>query len=340
MTHLLQSSYWKEVKKNLGNKVYDFNGGWFQTTKLPFLNKYVGYVPRIDLHAGLNYESLYAEAKKANCIFVSIEPMNVQENYRLDQPVDNIMFAKGVPVQMQHNVILDLSQSEEELLSKMKQKHRYNIKLAEKNGVKVEISDSKESLDTFLALHEETVQRQKYNDRSSSYIKTVWETLNKPSAFSLQPSNNEQLAISNEQSSSKDQVTSDKSIEEQANELTSQQSNKLETKVAIAYYENEPISAWMLIGHNEILYYPYGGSSDKHRNVMATYLLVWEIIKWAKANGYKYFDLMGVLEDKSDGYSRFKTGFGGSEIKYMDTIDMVIDPLLYKVFKTLSFLRK
>ena len=39
-------------------------------------------------------------------------------------------------MQPEHNWVLDISKPEEEILSGMKQKGRYNIKIAEKNGMK------------------------------------------------------------------------------------------------------------------------------------------------------------------------------------------------------------
>jgi len=199
---------------------------------------------------------------------------------------------------------MDLTKREEELLSAMKQKHRYNIKIAKKNNVEVKIDNSKESINTFVKLHEETVTRQEYNDRDSNYIKKVWEVLNEIQV--LDPGFETHIP---------------------------------ETFIATAYFEGKPLGSWFLIGFGDTLYYPYGGSSEEHKNVMANYLLVWEVIKFGQHKGYKKLDLMGVLPDKSDGYSRFKVGFGGQEIEYADTIDLVIDPLIYKVVKSLSFLR-
>lgn len=73
-------------------------------------------------------------------------------------------------------------------------------------------------------------------------------------------------------------------------------------KIAIAYYEGKPLTAWMLFLGEKVIYYPYGGSSDEHRNVMSTYGLVWQIIQWGRENGYEYLDLWGLSTNakKSD----------------------------------------
>lgn len=67
-----------------------------------------------------------------------------------------------------------------------------------------------------------------------------------------------------------------------------------ETKIYIAYYEKEPISAIMPIIYGNKMWYLYGASSNKHRNLMSTYLLQWEMIKLAIKNNCKVYDFRGV----------------------------------------------
>ena len=69
-------------------------------------------------------------AKKENIIFLRIEPKERIDNCKL-KIVDSIA------IQVSKTIILDLSLSEDDLLKKMHQKTRYNIRLAEKKGVKI-----------------------------------------------------------------------------------------------------------------------------------------------------------------------------------------------------------
>lgn len=71
-----------------------------------------------------------------------------------------------------------------------------------------------------------------------------------------------------------------------------------QTKIYIAYYENEPISAIMPIIYGRKMWYLYGASSNKHRNLMSTYLLQWEMIKLAIKNNCKVYDFRGVSVEK------------------------------------------
>lgn len=58
--------------------------------------------------------------------------------------------------------VLDLQQSEEELLKNMRKSTRYEVRRIEKMGIKVCMGNRIEDLDIFWALHEETVKRQKF----------------------------------------------------------------------------------------------------------------------------------------------------------------------------------
>lgn len=56
--------------------------------------------------------------------------------------------------------ILDITQSQEDILKNMKKSMRYEIRRIEKSGIKVQQGRSDEDLDIFWKLHEETVKRQ------------------------------------------------------------------------------------------------------------------------------------------------------------------------------------
>ncbi|MBU1180340.1 peptidoglycan bridge formation glycyltransferase FemA/FemB family protein [Patescibacteria group bacterium] len=108
-------------------------------------------------------------------------------------------------------------------------------------------------------------------------------------------------------------------------------------EIFIAYYNDEPIAGAMVNFYKDTATYLHGGSSDKHKEVMAPYLLHWEIIKTAKARGIKYYDWWGVDEEKWPGITKFKQGFSGKEICAPGTFDLPIDKFLYFWYK---FIRK
>ena len=108
-------------------------------------------------------------------------------------------------------------------------------------------------------------------------------------------------------------------------------------KIYIAYFENEPISAIMPILYGNKMWYLYGASSNRHRNLMSTYLLQWEMIKIALKNRCNEYDFRGVsMENEEDGLYRFKKGFGGDFVELIGEVYMDFKPIkffLFKIFK-------
>lgn len=106
----------------------------------------------------------------------------------------------------------------------------------------------------------------------------------------------------------------------------------------IAYYQGEPLTAWMLVNFKDTLYYPYGGSSNNHREVMASNLVAWEAIKLGKRLKLKEFDMWGALNPNPDpkdswyGFHRFKQGYGGKLVEYIGTFDLVFNWPIYLAF--------
>lgn len=76
-------------------------------------------------------------------------------------------------VQFKNTVIVDLRPSEEQLLASMKQKTRYNIRLAEKNGVIVRVSP-KTDLDQLFMMYAETSIRNGFTIRNQEYYLSLW----------------------------------------------------------------------------------------------------------------------------------------------------------------------
>lgn len=76
-------------------------------------------------------------------------------------------------IQFRNTVLVDLTLSEEELLARMKQKTRYNIRLAEKKGVVLRVGKL-EDLGMLYKMYAETSVRDGFVIRDEGYYKTVW----------------------------------------------------------------------------------------------------------------------------------------------------------------------
>lgn len=71
-------------------------------------------------------------------------------------------------------LLLDLARNEEEILAQMKEKGRYNVRLAQKRGVTVRISDGNdEDVGAFFGLLSETLERDGFSGNSLGYYREM-----------------------------------------------------------------------------------------------------------------------------------------------------------------------
>ena len=122
-------------------------------------------------------------------------------------------------------------------------------------------------------------------------------------------------------------------------------------KILIAEFEGKPIAAVMPIFYGNKVWYAYGGSSNQYRNLMPNYLLQYEMMKWGLQNNCDCYDFRGVsgFKDKNDpsyGVYRFKKGFNGDFVEFVDELYIIFNPIMNilfniseKIYKTLLHLK-
>ena len=109
-----------------------------------------------------------------------------------------------------------------------------------------------------------------------------------------------------------------------------------------AVYDGKVLSAWIVFVFNKTLYYPYGASSREHKDLMANNLLMWEVIKFGKAQGCTSFDMWGSLgpdpnpKDPWYGFHRFKEGYGAQLMQSAGSFDLIINFQYYSLFRLLE----
>lgn len=104
-----------------------------------------------------------------------------------------------------------------------------------------------------------------------------------------------------------------------------------------ASYKGEVITTWILFSHDSFLYYPYGASTDKYKEVMANNLMMWEAIKFGKKQGLTTFDLWGREEGK--GFTKFKEGYNPKVIEFVGSWDLVINKPMYHLYRIAEKIR-
>lgn len=306
VSHVMQSYEWGEFRERTGVRVlrlgkFDKNrlvyGMQATFHYLPLGNLTVGYIPK---GIGLNHEWLLAwkdVGERERAVFIKFEPdVLVKEEaflmQELSQSKEFRLRLAPKPLFTKYNFLINLQLPEEELFKRMKSKTRYNIRLAQRKGVKVEERDDQEALATYLDLYFETTKRQGFFGHDRSYHQDLWKTLRPKSMAHL----------------------------------------------LLATWQDEPLVAWLVLRFKESLYYVYGGSSTKHREVMASNLIGWEAIRLGKRLGCHWFDFWGAArvsnpppQDPYYGFHRFKAGYGGELVEYLGSYDLVLDPIRYRL---------
>lgn len=192
MGHFLQSWNWAEFQQSLNNKIYKF----IVEDKSSFVAVIFLYKNKLKLGQSFLYapkgpvlmDGLSQEAKQEalNLIFAEIDKIAKQEKIMLLQIdpqveslnwvdlLDDFGFVKSdEDMQPKHTLILDIRQSEEDLLQQMHQKTRYNIRLAEKKGVAIQVDNL--AIKDFLLLKEKTESRQNITSFSENYFNKLVE---------------------------------------------------------------------------------------------------------------------------------------------------------------------
>jgi lipid II:glycine glycyltransferase (peptidoglycan interpeptide bridge formation enzyme) len=195
--HVLQSAPWGALKfpswEPLRFGFYDENALraviLVLTRKLPLIGKKFGYVPRgIALADVRDYDEVVGLLAKSICqenvAFLLIDPdvafpeyFEFGEDYLAtlrDVYTRSGFTACGNQVQPNRTIVLDLSKSEDELLSGMKSKHRQYIRKAQNNSITIH-EGTTDDLSAFCRILSEISSMKGYILHADSYYKKVWE---------------------------------------------------------------------------------------------------------------------------------------------------------------------
>ncbi|MGE5397562.1 MAG: lipid II:glycine glycyltransferase FemX [Chitinophagales bacterium] len=196
--HILQTTAWGEVKRGMGwipLKVAIFEDGQIKGSMqllkrkipLPILNRSILYSPRgpvIDINDTRLLDQLLTGVKSVahdhRAIFLKIDPdvphdNKPFENYLLSRHFKRTQTAEGFEgVQPTYVFRLNIEPEEEQLLAAMSNKTRYNLRLAEKKGVKIRHGREIQDLKKFYVVLQETAKRDRFLIRGYEYFEMIW----------------------------------------------------------------------------------------------------------------------------------------------------------------------
>jgi hypothetical protein len=91
-------------------------------------------------------------------------------------------------------------------------------------------------------------------------------------------------------------------------------------KPLLAFHEDKPVAGALFLCFGDTVYYWSGASLNEHKHLASNDLVQWELIKWARANGHKSYDLLMVEPERLPGIAHFKLGFGGQLVPIYEAI--------------------
>jgi len=174
--HLLQTGEWGELKSGFGWEpvriVNGEEGVQILFRKLP-LGFTIGYIPKPVISNQSISEQFWEEidemCRRHRAIFLKLEPDSW--NFEITLYLPSFILSKH-NIQPPRTMIIDLSGNEEEILARMKQKTRYNIRLAMKKGVTVRAWDDVESFHKMMLV---TGDRDRFGVHSLEYYRCAYE---------------------------------------------------------------------------------------------------------------------------------------------------------------------
>ncbi|MCS7285843.1 MAG: peptidoglycan bridge formation glycyltransferase FemA/FemB family protein [Anaerolineae bacterium] len=336
--HLLQSSLWGKLKEGFGwkaSRILLLENGFplagaqiLFRPLLPGLCKpVVAYVPRGPILPPEEGEisrvllgAIHIRAREEGAIFLKIEPDWVEFSWpeRIEEPshcqhsipLQKWGFIPARTIQPRSTIILDISVPEEEILSRMKHKTRYNIRLASRKGVRVR-RGSTDDLPVFYALMEITSKRDRFGIHTCDYYRKALEL--------FAPSGDAILLLA----------------EYEGEVLAGLMAFKWGKRAFYMYGASSNFHRNLMPNHllqwEAILWAKNAGC--------LTYDL-WGIPDEVGQDPKRYWDEPPERHDGLWGVYRFKRGFGGNVVRYTGAWDYVYSPAWYTLYRlALKFLR-
>ncbi|MBI2645055.1 peptidoglycan bridge formation glycyltransferase FemA/FemB family protein [Candidatus Uhrbacteria bacterium] len=313
-TEFLQSYEWGEFQHALGRTVVrEYEKEFFFSAvrmEFPFGFSY-WYIPRGLVLTQKNISAWVAAVRSMaqGAVFLRFEPIcSGGEEKEVFQELEELFGKRWVrqtkDIQPKTVWIVDVSKSTDQLLSDMHSKTRYNIRLAQRKGVTVSCTETKEdrirACETFLTLAKKTSHRREFRLHPDEYYRTM--------------------------------VRSMEGGEVQLSIYTAQIGGK---NIAAALIIRFGDTATYIHGGSDGVYRENMAPHFLHWKIMEE--MKKKGIHWYDMGG---IDGSGDPHHPWAGITRFKQGFDGSMREYSGTFDLIFRLSLYTLYKWFRAIRR
>jgi len=111
-------------------------------------------------------------------------------------------------------------------------------------------------------------------------------------------------------------------------------------RVLICQHEGQPVSAIVCSAMGDSAIYLLGATNDAGLSLKGAYLLQWEMIRWLKERGTRYYDLGGIDPEANSGVYSFKSGLSGIDQCHVTPLVACDDNLSEGAVKLAQIARK
>jgi len=295
-----------------------------------------------DSDLGHFLETIISDAKMSRCLSLYLSPVTLLPATRPTESSGRAscqLTASSRHEQPSATRIIDLTLTEEEILSHMKPKGRYNISVAAKHGIRVQQS---KDIPAFMRLLKQTGQRDNFTIHTAQHYEALLKELS--GSFLL-------LAFTTQTPTPRPYRSSVRI----GRAVPSPTGGGVPRRGGVG--DEKPIAGLLGVIWGSKAYYYYGASDHAERALMAPYALQWAAMRHCKTAGAKTYDLLGIAPPPSpsrsaegaeggvrggevhpwQGVSAFKEKFGGQVVVYPQEQEIVLRPLTNKL---LQFKRK
>ncbi len=145
-------------------------GYWF-APRGPVFSRTVAPDARRDIFMQFCEELLKTPELRRRALFWRFEPFSELADPEGLMPLS---FRRTSAMNPASTILLDLAPAEDELLRRMREKTRYNIRVAERRGVTVRRASGTKEIEVFLALMKETARRDQFVPHEDAYLAATY----------------------------------------------------------------------------------------------------------------------------------------------------------------------
>jgi peptidoglycan pentaglycine glycine transferase (the first glycine) len=344
--HFLQSWGWGELKASAGwhplrLALWDETRGQMiaaaqillhATLCTPLWLGNLAYIPKgpvIDWSqpevCGAFFTQLNAFLRKHGTIALRMEPpleVVAAADDRLQDSMAALPCTPVAPVQPARTIMLDLAPDPETLLAQMKEKWRYNVRLAGRKGVTVREARSEDDVRAWYALLQTTGERDRFGIHTLDYYLRCWQIFAPRGQLCLFLAEHDRPELPQETPGLLQGTPG------HPQGMPGRPQGDVPTLLGgifVALFARQAI-------------YLYGASSNEQRQLMPNYLLQWRAICWAREQGAASYDFWGIpaTDDENEpmaGVYRFKSGWGGRVTRFVGDYEHVYRPLAMRLVR-------